>query len=136
MILLVNLFGNRKQENSDAHKRIRIGDQTIFLNSRGRIPVILQQKWRKKSEIINLVFMNHDALELSLKSGEIYIFRRSAGEIQKLICRDENGYKIESIRINKNRRSLLITVRNGQLATKTDNFIYEVKLHNKEEEKI
>ncbi|MBN2366543.1 MAG: hypothetical protein EH225_11570 [Calditrichaeota bacterium] len=129
MSLLVNLFNNRKQEPDDAHKRIRIGDQTVYLNSRGRIPVIIQQAKSRKTEIVDLVYMNDDALKLTVQSGEIFLFKRSKGEIEKMISPDGKGYQVKSIQINRNRRSLLITVKAHRASNPSMNFIHEITVN-------
>jgi phosphoribosyl-AMP cyclohydrolase len=131
MMIFQSLFRGKKNSRDEDCDRIRIGEHTVFLNSRGRIPVILQQQKRKKLEIFDLVYMNQEALKLSLETEEVHVFRRSKSEIEKLIEETGQGYRIGSIKIAKNRRALLMTIKNGKLSANYQSFIHEVHLENR-----
>lgn len=131
MMLFQSLFKGKKNSRDENYDRIKIGEHTIFLNSRGRIPVILQHLKRKKLETFDLVYMNQDALKLSLETGEVHVFRRSKSEIEKLMEETGQGYRIGSIKIAKNHRALLMTIKNGKLSANYQSFIHEVHFENR-----
>jgi phosphoribosyl-AMP cyclohydrolase len=131
MIIFQSLFRGKKNSRDEDCDRFRIGEHTVVLNSRGRIPVILQRLKRKKLEIFDLVYMNQEALKLSLGTGEVHVFRRSKSEIEKLTEKTGQGYSIGSIKIAKNRRALLMTIKNGNLSGNYQSFIHEVDLEDR-----
>jgi phosphoribosyl-AMP cyclohydrolase / phosphoribosyl-ATP pyrophosphohydrolase len=131
MMIFQSLFRGKKNSRDEDCNRIRIGEHTVCLNSRGRIPVILQRLNRKKLEIFDLVYMNQEALKLSLETGEVHVFRRSKSEIEKLIEETGQSYSIGSIKIAKNRRALLMTIKNGNFSGNYQSFIHEVDFENR-----
>ncbi len=126
MVLFSGLFEGHKNSQNEKSSQIRIGEHTVFLNSRGRIPVILQRMKKKIPEIFDLVYMNQEALKLSVQTGEVYVFRRSKMEIEKLVEETGKGYIIRSIKIAKNRRALLMIIKNGNFPRDYQSFIHEV----------
>jgi len=97
-------------EAQHSHILFKINGENIIFNSKGLIPAIIQKNVRKKAEVIDLIYMNPEALDLSIKSGEVYAYRRSTSQIERLGMESENGFTIESIKLGKRHRSLLITV--------------------------
>lgn len=102
----------KKKKNNRAHitREIQIGNQKIILNSRGLVPVVLQRLLNDQILVLGVVYMNREALEMSLSSGEAYIFKRSKNRIVKLGEDTQGSVKIDSILLNKNHRALLLTV--------------------------
>jgi phosphoribosyl-AMP cyclohydrolase len=131
MMLFLGMFDRKKNSREENSDRIKIGGHTVFPNSRGRIPVILQLMKKGKTEIFDLVYMNQEALKLSLKTGEVHVFRRSKMEIEKLMEETGTGYIIESIKIARNRRALLMTIKNRNISGNYQSFIHEVLFENK-----
>lgn len=87
--------------------RLRNGEK-IILNSRGLLPVILQD-WCS-NEVIHLGYMNAMALEASLESRIVHLFRRSSGQIEKFGENKNLEYKIKSFKLHSSKRSMLLTV--------------------------
>ncbi len=126
MITLITLFRRKKEVDENSHLRIEIGPYRMFLNSQGRIPVILQIKNQKKNEVFDLVYMNLEAIKLSLRTREVYVYRRSKRMVEKFFSQPEKGYFIESVKICKNGRSLLMTVRADQFGIENQAFRDEI----------
>ncbi|GAB4371037.1 MAG: hypothetical protein Kow0042_13560 [Calditrichia bacterium] len=104
-------FLKRKGKDQEkAPQEVVIANQKIILNSRGLIPAIIQRVSREQSIVLSLVYMNREALEMSLKSGELYIYRRSKGRIEKAGEDTYSAVPIDTIMVDKNRRVLLVTV--------------------------
>jgi phosphoribosyl-AMP cyclohydrolase len=127
MTLLISLFSRKSQNDDNCHRRVEIGPYQICLNSRGRIPVILQRKKQKNSEVFDLVYMDLEALKLSLHTREVYIYRRSKEMVEKLYSQPEQGYFIQSIKIAKNGRAFLMTVYSEKFGSENQSFNREME---------
>jgi phosphoribosyl-AMP cyclohydrolase len=127
MILLINLFNRKSESGENSHRRVEIGPYRFSLNSRGRIPVILQRMNQKKGEVFDLVYMDLESLKISLRTREVYIYRRSKKAVEKLYNQPEEGYLIQSIKIAKNGRSLLIMVHSEKFGKGNQTFIHEIE---------
>ncbi len=126
MITLITFLHRKKDVDENSHLRIEIGPYRMILNSRGRIPVILQIKQNERNEVFDLVYMNLEALKLSLRTREVYVYRRSKKMVEKFYSQAEKGYFIDSIKICKNGRSLLMTVRADQFSSENQAFRDEI----------
>lgn len=127
MILLISLFNRKSESDENSFRRVEIGPYRICLNSRGRIPVILQRMKQKKSEVFNLVYMDLEALKISLRTREVYVYRRSKKAVEKLFSQPEQGYLIQSTKIAKNGRSLLMTVHSEKFGSENQSFVNEIE---------
>jgi len=105
-----NFLKRAKKDHLPDREVVKINGENIIFNSKGLIPAIIQKNVRKKAEVIDLIYMNPEALDLSIKSSEVYTYRRSTGQIERLGMESETGYRIDSIKLGKRHRSLLITV--------------------------
>jgi phosphoribosyl-AMP cyclohydrolase len=126
MVLLISLFNRKSESDENSHRRVEIGPYRFCLNSRGRIPVILQRMKQKKSEVFDLVYMDLEALKISLRTREVYIYRRSKKAVEKLYSQPEQGYLIHSVKIAKNGRSLLMTVHSEKFESENQSFLHEI----------
>jgi phosphoribosyl-AMP cyclohydrolase len=108
--MVFNFLKQTKKDHLPEREVVQINGENIIFNSRGLIPAIILKIERKKTEVIDLIYMNPESLDLSIKSGEVYTYRRSTGQIERLGMESETGYRIESIKLGKRHRSLLITV--------------------------
>lgn len=126
MITLITFLNRKREVEENSHLRIELGPYRMFLNSRGRIPVILQITHQEKDEVFDLVYMNLEALKLSLRTREVYVYRRSKKMVEKLTSQPGKGYFIDSIKICKNGRSLLMTVRADQFSSENQAFRDEI----------
>jgi len=124
--MISGIFKPKTKSVKEVKNILFIGKHKIVFNSKGLIPAILQKKGESQEKVISLAYLNKDALEMSLASGELYIFRRSKHRIQKIGEEESDSIEIESIKLAKNRRSLLITLKddNKNLLKKT--FIHEI----------
>jgi phosphoribosyl-AMP cyclohydrolase len=127
MILLISLFNRKSQAEENCHRPVEIGPYRICLNSRGRIPVILQRIQQKKTEVFNLIYMDLEALKMSLRTREVYVYRRSKKMVQKLYSQAEQGYLIQSVKIAKNGRAFLMTVHSENFGKENQTFIHELE---------
>ncbi|GAB4332419.1 MAG: hypothetical protein Kow0037_09910 [Calditrichia bacterium] len=93
-----------------SRREVQIGNHKIYLNNRGLIPAIIECAAEKGSIVLNLVYLNLDALEMSLSSGELYIFKRSKNRVVKVGEEKQKSVSIDTIMVSKNNRSLLITI--------------------------
>jgi phosphoribosyl-AMP cyclohydrolase len=132
--IMRKLFKKSEIQNDDSHKRIRIGEQIIVLNSRGRIPVILQKLKRKNSEVIDLIYMNEEALKMSLYSGEVHVYRRSKQKVERYRSHNSSGLYIRSIKSSKNGRTLLLTISTDRHNSDIQVFVNEIGFKKYQEE--
>ncbi len=127
------LFKKKKQ--SDDHperEEFFIDDQyKVVFNSSGLIPVVIQDE--ESCEVLRLGYMNKWALEMSVTDKKVYLFRRSLQRVELLGEKEGVEYEISTIRLGRNRRSLLfkisvITISNIQLDGDPKKEIGEVKM--------
>ena len=74
-----------------------IGYQTLLdvlhFDGRGLIPAVIQDAKRKR--VLTLCYLNREALEKSLKTGKVYLFRRSQN---LLMLKGETSGHVQTIR--------------------------------------
>ncbi len=104
------IFKNLRSDSAKSPHSFVIGEEKIIFNSRGVVPAILQAPINGSSIILDLVYLNNQALELSLNSGVLFVYRRSKKQVERLGENTGNTYKIQSIYISRNHRALLITI--------------------------
>ncbi len=126
----MSLFSKSQQESksnsSQAHQKLIIGDQKVYLNSRGLIPVILQRNNHQSNEVLDLVYMDREALQLSYASGELYVFRRSKQKIERLRNRSGKSVTIQQMAVCQNRRAILLNIRPENSENIVNSFIYKI----------
>ncbi|MFZ0392004.1 MAG: hypothetical protein WAN36_16195 [Calditrichia bacterium] len=64
-------------------------------------------------EVLDLVFLNEDALQMTLQSRELFIYRRSKMRIEKCGEAHSEIVPVSRISVCRNQRALLITIRDG-----------------------
>ena len=124
--MISGLFKTKSKPAKKKRDELLVGKYNIVLNSRGLIPAIIQKKGRSEEKVISLAYLNKDALEMSLASGELYVFRRSMHRIQKIGEDKSAAMEIESIRLAKNHRALLITLKSEKKNLLKKTFIHEI----------
>lgn len=124
--MILNIFKRSKNERTGRRDKLQINGQTLVFNSRGLIPAIIQRIKQKNKEVIDLVYMNIEAFDLSIKFRKVYVFRRSKQQVELLGKESENGFQIKSIKLSKNHRSLLITVSADKKLSERQAFITEI----------
>lgn len=98
------------KESENPPKVFTIGQQKIIFNSRGLVPAIVKTETVGQPEVTHLVYLNPEALKLSLASGVLFFYRRSKRKIERLGEKEGNTFKIKTIQLAQNHRSLLITL--------------------------
>ena len=104
------IFKNSRNDSGKTPHSFVIGEEKIVFNSRGLVPAILQAPINGSPRTLDLVYLNTRALELSLNSGVLFVYRRSKKQVERLGENTGNTYKIQSIHISRNHRTLLITI--------------------------
>jgi len=61
-------------------------------------------------EVLDLVYMDQEALQMSLFTGMVHIYKRSKDQIEELHSAQGESLPIQSIKISQNRRALLVTI--------------------------
>lgn len=93
-----------------SRREVQLGNHKIYLNNRGLIPAIIECAAEKGSIVLNLVYLNLEALQMTLSSGELYIFKRSKNRVMKVGEDKQQSVPIDTVMVSKNHRSLLITI--------------------------
>ena len=77
-------------------------------NSDGLIPAIIQDA--SDGQVLVLCYMNRDALEATVKTGKVHLFRRSLGRL--MIKGETSGHvqTVRGVRVDCEGKSLLIKV--------------------------
>ncbi|UCF63647.1 MAG: hypothetical protein JSW33_13960 [bacterium] len=120
------LFGKNKITGPAPHRRISVGEYTLVLNSRGRIPVILAKKNRKSCEVLDLVYMDQEALQISLFTGAVHVYKRSKEQVEELLSARGERLPIHFVKMSQNHRSLLIMIGSGTTSEEVHNGFQEV----------
>ncbi len=124
------IFDRDKTGNS--RKTLQIGSQKIVLDSRGLIPAVLQVNNEKKGQAVNLVYLNETALEMCVTRGELYIFRRSRQGLEKVLDKDGNPVRVNSIKLSSNRRALIINIYGTEKEILENAFVHRIYIHPNE----
>jgi len=93
---------------------------SIRFNDNGLVPAIIQD-YRSKA-VLTLCYMNKDALEKTIETGIIYVFRRSKG---RLMMKGETSgciQKVKNIYIDCEGNSILFKVAQKRAACHTGYF--------------
>jgi phosphoribosyl-AMP cyclohydrolase len=80
----------------------------LKFNEQGLIPVIIQDA--ETNEPLTLAYMNRDAIEKSLETGKIYVFRRSQGKLMMKGERSGMTQDVQEVRLDCAGNSLLMRV--------------------------
>ncbi len=120
------LFGKNKITGPAPHRRITVGEYTLVLNSGGRIPVILAKKNRKSCEVLDLVYMDQEALQISLFTGAVHVYKRSKEQVEELLSARGERLPIHSVKMSQNHRALLIMIGSGSTSEEVNNGFQEV----------
>jgi len=83
-------------------------DQELVLNTNNLVPVILQDVTSR--EVLHLGYMDRWALNTTLEHKIVYLYRRSKGRLEKFGSKNNREYQIKSVKLDKSRRSLLMSV--------------------------
>lgn len=81
----------------------------IHFDERGLIPAIIQDA--STGEVLMLAYMNHEALERTLTTGETHFWSRSRKELWHKGATSGNVQRVTSIMLDCDQDTLLIKVR-------------------------
>jgi len=87
---------------------MKMKEGLLKFDEKGLIPAIIQDA--KTKQVLTLCYMNHEALERSIETGLVHVFRRSQ---QKLMMKGQSSNCIQTIKkvfIDCEGKSLLISV--------------------------
>jgi phosphoribosyl-AMP cyclohydrolase len=79
-----------------------------FEKTNGMIPVIAQD--HKTNEVLMMAFMNKEAWELTLKTGDVHYYSRSRNKLWKKGESSGNIQKVKEIRVDCDNDCLLIKI--------------------------
>jgi len=82
---------------------------TILYNDQGLIPAIVQDVTTE--QVLMLAWMNEDSFNLTMKTGETHFWSRSRGELWHKGETSGNTQKVETISLDCDGDTLLISVR-------------------------
>ena len=120
------------EENAQKKEYLIYEQHKVILNSRGLVPVILQELHTK--EILHLGFMNRWALDISFSSKYVYLYRRSTGKIQLFGESKNQVCNIKTAKLDRYSRSIMLQVLvtgkdpSEGITLPTSSFVQDVKL--------
>src|SRR5262245_50425928 len=68
----------------------------VRFDERGLVPCVLQDS--RTGEVLTLAYMNQEALELTLSTGEVHLFSRSRREIWRKGATSGNTQRVTQLR--------------------------------------
>lgn len=99
-------------------------NHTLLLNSRGLIPVVIQE--HETGQVLRLGYMDQLALEMSTRHHNVFLFRRSRQQLQRMGEKEGIEYKIKEIHLDRAKRSLLVRVLSSDSSKMKSNFKYRI----------
>ncbi len=82
--------------------------ERIRFNEQGHVPAIIVDD--ASGQVLTLCYMNREALERTLETGQVWVFRRSAGRLMKKGERSGHTQTVKEVFIDCDGKSLLIRV--------------------------
>ena len=82
--------------------------ETLKFNEQGLIPAVIQDAGSK--QVLTLCYLNREALEQTLATGEVYLFRRSAGRLMKKGETSGHTQQVRRVSVDCEGKSLVIEV--------------------------
>ncbi|RMF60387.1 MAG: hypothetical protein D6748_04190 [Calditrichaeota bacterium] len=96
------------------------------LDSKGLIPVILQDA--ETQEVLRLAYMDRWALNITLEEGIVFVYRRHSRRLEKLGEKKNLVYKVQSVKLEKSKKVLLMKVLPEGSGKAKSSFIHEIEL--------
>jgi len=82
--------------------------RTLRFSEQGLIPCVFQEA--SSGKVITLAYMNREALELTLKTGKVHVFRRSHGRVMMKGETSGNVQYVREVRADCENNSLLVLI--------------------------
>ena len=86
---------------------LKLNDVLVW-NEQGLIPAVIQDD--ASGQVLTLCYMNREALEQTLETGMVYVFRRGAGRLMKKGETSGHTQAVKSIYIDCEGKSLTIRI--------------------------
>ena len=80
----------------------------ISFNGQGHVPAIIVDD--VSGQVLTLCYMNHEAVEKTLETGEVHVFRRSRGKLMKKGETSGHTQAVKAVFIDCDGKSLLVRV--------------------------
>lgn len=116
------------QLNASGGEYLIAGLYRVNFNSRGLIPVILQDA--ETGEVIKLGYMNHWALDYTVQQKVVFLYHRAYNRLEKFGEDKELEYEVKSFKLNRSRRAILLKVLPRGGKSSRSSFVHEIKLGN------
>jgi len=82
--------------------------EQLRFDEKGLIPAVIQDD--ASGQVMTLVYMNREALQKTLETGLVHVFRRSAGELQMKGATSGNTQTVKSIAVDCEGKSILVRI--------------------------
>ena len=92
----------------------------VKFDDKGLVPAIIQD--HKSGAVLTLCYMNRDALEKTLETGLVYVFRRSKGRVMMKGETSGCTQKVKSVYVDCEGNSILFKVAQKRAACHTGYF--------------
>ena len=80
----------------------------VQFNEQGLLPAIIQDV--KSKQVLTLCYLNHEALEQSLREGLVYVYRRSQKRLMRKGETSGHVQRIKEVRVDCEGKSLVLLV--------------------------
>ena len=80
----------------------------VQFNEQGLLPAIIQDV--KSKQVLTLCYLNHEALEQSLREGLVYVYRRSQKRLMRKGETSGHIQRIKEVRVDCEGKSLVLLV--------------------------
>ena len=92
----------------------------VQFNEQGLMPAIVQDA--KTKQVLTLCYLNHEALERSLREGVVYVYRRSQKRLMRKGETSGHIQRIKEVRVDCEGKSLVLLVEQHVAACHTGYF--------------
>ena len=82
--------------------------EELKFDDKGLIPAVIQDD--ASGQVLTLVYMNREALDKTIETGLVHLFRRSAGRLQMKGATSGHTQVVKSIAVDCEGKSLLVRI--------------------------
>ena len=107
---------------------MRLDDILIF-NDQGLIPAVIQDD--ESGQVLTLCYMNREALEKTLETGFVHVFRRSHGKLMMKGETSGHTQTVKSIKLDCEGKSILVKVDQKVAACHKNYFSCYFRVYNR-----
>lgn len=113
--------------------KLKLIDSLVF-SEQGLIPAVIQDD--STGQVLTLCYMNNEALDKTLETGLVHVFRRSAGRLMMKGETSGHTQTVKSIFIDCEGKSLVIRIDQKVAACHKDYFTCYFREYDRESEEI